>query len=213
MTFRNRIPLAVVLGTALSLALLVAPATAAPGATTDLAVLATPAIPDISLVDQNGKKIHFYSDLIQGKVVAVNFVFTTCSTICTPQGARFAELRKLLGDQAGRDVHLISVSIDPQSDTPAKLKAWSEKLGAGPGWTLVTGEKDEVVRLLKSLGAFDVDIKRHTPSLLLGNDRDKRWTRAYSLAPAAQLAGLLEGLRDGLRDKPPGLKTPPKEGK
>jgi protein SCO1/2 len=204
MTFRTRYLFAL-LGALLSLALSGVPVTAAPGATPEPAVLAAPVIPDVSLVDQNGKKIRFYRDLIQGKIVAVNFVYTTCSTICTPQGARFAELRKLLGDKAGRDVHLISVSIDPQSDTPAKLKAWSEKLGAGPGWTLVTGEKDEVVRLLKSLGAFDVDIRRHTPSLLLGNDRDKRWTRAYSLAPAAQLAGLLDGLRKGT--------SSPKEGK
>jgi protein SCO1/2 len=206
MTFRTPFSLAL-LGTVLSLGLSGGSAAAAPGAppeVTDPAVLAAPAIPDVSLVDQNGRKIRFYRDLIQGKIVAVNFVFTTCSTICTPQGARFAELRKLLGDKAGRDVHLISVSIDPQSDTPAKLKAWSEKLGAGPGWTLVTGEKDEVVRLLKSLGAFDVDIKRHTPSLLLGNDRDKRWTRAYSLAPAAQLAGLLDGLRKGTASRKEG---------
>ena len=158
-------------------------------------------IPDVSLVDQEGRKVRFYTDLVQGKVVAVNFIFTTCSTICTPQGARFAELRKLLGDRAGKDIHLISVSIDPQADTPAKLKAWSEKLGAGPGWTLLTGEKDEVVRLLKALDAFDVDIKRHTPSLLLGNEREKRWTRAYSLAPAAQLAALLDGMKSSANEK------------
>ncbi len=159
------------------------------------AVLAAPTIPDVSLVDQNGRKVRFYSDLIAGKTVAVNFVFTSCSTICTPQGARFAELQRLLGPKVGTEVHLISVSIDPETDTPAKLKAWSIKLGAAPGWTLVTGSKEEVVRLLKSLGAFDVDIRRHTPSMLLGNDREKRWTRAYSLAPAAQLAGLLDALR------------------
>ncbi len=156
--------------------------------------LAISAIPDVRLVDQNGHKVRFYTDLVQGKTVAVNFVFTTCSTICTPQGARFAELRKLLGNRAGQDIHLISVSIDPETDTAPKLKAWSEKLGGGPGWTLVTGEKDEVVRLLKSLGAFDVDIKRHTPSVLLGNDRERRWTRAYSLAPAAQIIRLLDRL-------------------
>ncbi len=156
--------------------------------------LAISAIPDVRLVDHNGRRVRFYTDLVQGRVVAVNFVFTTCSTICTPQGARFAELRKLLGSRAGQDIHLISVSIDPETDTPAKLKAWSDKLGGGPGWTLVTGEKDEVVRLLKSLGTFDVDIKRHTPSVLLGNDRERRWTRAYSLAPAAQIMRLLDGL-------------------
>lgn len=163
--------------------------------------LSISSIPDVALVDQEGRKVRFYTDLVQGKVVAVNFVFTTCSTICTPQGARFAELRKLLGDRAGKDIHLISVSIDPQADTPGKLKAWSEKLGAGPGWTLVTGERDEVVRLLKALDAFDVDIKRHTPSLLLGNERDKRWTRAYSLAPAAQLAALLDGMKSPAKAK------------
>ncbi len=203
MTSRAWFPIALLAGVVLSLG---APVSAVPGAPAEQpANLAAPTIPDVSLVDQDGKKIRFYSDLVQGKVVAVNFVFTTCSTICTPQGARFAELRKLLGTKAGKEVHLISVSIDPQSDTPGKLKAWSAKLGAGPGWTLVTGEKDEIVRLLKSLGAFDVDIKQHTPSLLLGNDRNKRWTRAYSLAPAAQLAGLLEGLR--------GASAAPKVGK
>lgn len=177
-------------------ALFLAPAHAGEaGARPSAEALSISSIPDVSLVDQEGRKVRFYSDLVQGKVVAVNFVFTSCSTICTPQGARFAELRKLLGDRAGKDVHLISVSIDPQGDTPAKLKAWSEKLGTGPGWTLLTGEKDEVVRLLKALDAFDVDIKRHTPSLLLGNEREKRWTRAYSLAPAAQLAALLDGMK------------------
>lgn len=208
MTFRSGFPPAILAAAVLAFAFSASPATAVPGAPsqpTGPAELSAPSIPDVSLIDQDGKKIHFYSDLIEGKVVAVNFVFTTCSTICTPQGARFAELRKLLGEQAGKEVHLISVSIDPQVDTPPKLKAWSEKLGAGPGWTLVTGEKDEIVRLLKSLGAFDVDIKRHTPSLLLGNDRAKRWTRAYSLAPAAQLAALLDGLR---KETSPG-----KEGK
>ncbi len=166
-------------------------------------------IPDVELFDQNGHKVHFYSDLVEGKVVAMNFVFTTCSTICTPQGARFAELRKLLGNRAGSDIHLISVSIDPQTDTPAKLKAWSDKLGGGPGWTLVTGEQAEVVRLLKSLGAFEVDIKRHNPSVLLGNDRDQHWTRAYSLSPAAKLVELL----DELRDESPGASAAAKEGK
>ncbi len=186
----------VLAGTVLFFALHSAAAVASEVATKAAAAepLAISAIPDVRLVDQNGRKVRFYSDLVQGKTVAVNFVFTTCSTICTPQGARFAELRKLLGSRAGQDIHLISVSIDPETDTPSKLKAWSEKLGGGPGWTLVTGEKDQVVRLLKSLGAFDVDIKRHTPSVLLGNDRERRWTRAYSLAPAAQIIRLLDGL-------------------
>ena len=172
--------------------------------------LATPSealdIPDVAVVDQDGHARRFFSDLVQGKVVAINFVFTTCTTICNPQGATFAQIERLLGPKVGRDVHLVSVTIDPTTDTPERLKSWSENLGAAPGWTLVTGERDEILRLLKALGAYTPDRGRHTPLLLLGNDRQKRWTRAYSLAPAARIAGLLEGMMS-----PPG--GAPKEGK
>jgi len=149
-------------------------------------------IPDIAVVDQDGKALRFYSDLVAGRVVAVNFIFTTCTTICPPMGATFAKLQKLLGDRAGRDVRLISVSIDPVSDTPERLKAWSQKFGAGPGWTLVTGERTEINRLLKALGSYAPNIGDHSPLVLLGNDARHRWTRAYGLAPPAKLAELID---------------------
>src|SRR5687767_2097048 len=94
-------------------------------------------IPDIAVIDQNGKAVRFHRDLVQGKLVAMNFIFTSCTTVCTPMGANFAALQKLLGDRT--DVALISVSIDPVNDTPARLKAWSARFQARPGWTLVTG--------------------------------------------------------------------------
>src|SRR4051794_33619736 len=72
-----------------------------------------PTIPDVSLVDQDGKPVHFYSDLVHGKVVMMSSIFTSCTTVCPPLGATFAKVQKLLGDRAGRDVHLISVSVDP----------------------------------------------------------------------------------------------------
>lgn len=154
-------------------------------------------IPDVSVVDHNGRSVQFYRDLVRGKVVAVNFVFTTCNTICNPQGSNFAELRKLLGAQAGRDVHLVSISIDPETDTPARLKSWSEKFGAGAGWTLITGKKPEVTKLLKALGAYNADRSQHTPILLLGNDATGKWQRSFSLAPPSQIASLLAGLSNG----------------
>ena len=102
-------------------------------------------IPDVELLDQDGRKIHFYSDLVKGKTVAINFIFTTCTTICPPMGATFASVQKELGD---RDVQFISISVDPVTDTPERLKAWRAKFKAGPRWTLVTGEKEKIDELL-----------------------------------------------------------------
>lgn len=151
-------------------------------------------IPDVSLVDQDGKPVHFYSDLVQGKVVMINFIFTSCTTICPPMGATFGKLQQLLGERAGRDVHLISVSVDPATDTPPRLKEWGKKFGAGPGWTLVTGERETVVQLLKALGVYTPNINDHTPLVLAGNDARGTWTRAYGLAAPAKLVELIDGL-------------------
>ena len=149
-------------------------------------------IPDVTVLDEEGNSRRFYSDLVKGRVVAVNFLFTNCTTICPPLGATFGRLRKLLGERAGRDIHLISISVDPTNDTPARLKAWSAKFGQGPGWHLITGEKAEIVRLLKALGAYTADPNNHPPLVLIGDDADGHWTRAYGLAPPARLAELID---------------------
>lgn len=151
-------------------------------------------IPDVPVLDQDGTPKRFYTDLVKGKVVAINFVFTTCTTICPPMGANFAKLQKLLGERAGRDVQLISVSIDPNIDTPERMKAWAQKFGAGPGWTLVTGDREEITRLLKALGVYTASVSDHSPLVLLGNDARHQWTRAYGLAAPAKLADLIAGM-------------------
>jgi protein SCO1 len=153
-----------------------------------------PSIPDVALVDQDGKRVRFYTDLVQGKVVMMNFIFTSCTTICPPMGATFAKVQKVLGERSGRDVHLISVSVDPGTDTPERLKAWSQKLGAGPGWTLVTGDREDVTKLLKALGVYTASISDHSPLVLVGNDVQGRWTRAYGLAPPTKLVELIDGM-------------------
>lgn len=154
-------------------------------------------IPDVRVRTQDGADKLFFSDLVEDKVVAMNFVFTTCTTICPPLGANFGKLQELLGDKAGRDVHLISVSVDPVTDTPERLKAWGDVFGAGPGWTLVTGDKDQITRLLKSLQVFTPDIRDHSPVLIMGNAAKNEWTRAYGLAAPTELAGMLEKLVAG----------------
>jgi protein SCO1/2 len=160
-----------------------APQPAAPGT-------AAMSIPDIAVTTQDGRTVNFYSDLIKGKVVAVNFVFTTCTTVCPPLGAIFGKLQEQQGS-----AQLVSVSIDPEVDTPARLAAWSKKFGARAGWTLVTGRKDDIVRLLKALNAYSPDFMNHQPVTIVGNDATGTWKRSYGFTSASKLAGMLEELQ------------------
>ena len=150
-------------------------------------------IPDIEVLDQNGRKIHFYTDLVKGQTVVINFIFTTCTTICPPLGATFARVQKELGDKVGRDVRFISISVDPATDTPERLKAWGAKFHAGEGWTFVTGNKPQVDELLRVLGASSARREDHSPTVLIGNDAHGAWTRTYGLASSSQLVQIING--------------------
>ena len=149
-------------------------------------------IPDTELLDQDGRKIHFYTDLVKGHAVAINFIFTTCTTICPPLGATFARVQKELGDKVGRDVRFISISVDPATDTPERLKAWGAKFHAGEGWTFVTGNKPQVDELLRALGASSARREDHSPTVLIG-DAHGNWTRTYGLASSSQLVQIIDG--------------------
>ena len=150
-------------------------------------------IPDAAVLDQNGQQLHFRSDLIDNRVVVVNFIFTSCTTVCSPMGANFAALQKRLG--SGTDVRLVSVSLDPDSDSPARLKAWSERFGAKPGWTLVTGKREEIDRLLKAFGVYTPDRISHSPILLVGDGRRNVWTRANGLLAPRKVTEIIEEMR------------------
>ena len=154
-------------------------------------------IPDVELLDQNGRKIHFYTDLVKGQTVVINFIFTTCTTICPPLGATFARVQKELGDKVGRDVRFISISVDPATDTPERLKAWGAKFHAGEGWTFVTGNKPQVDELLRSLGASSASREDHSPTILIGNDAHGTWTRTYGLAHTSQLLQIINDIMVG----------------
>ena len=154
-------------------------------------------IPDVKVLDQHGNALNFYSDLIKDKTVAINFIFTNCTTICPPLAANFARLQKEMGDRIGKDVHLISISVDPVTDTPERLKAWGAKFKAGPGWTFVTGEKQEMDKLLNALGAAVSKREDHTPAMIIGNDSKGVWTRTYGLAKIPQILGVLNNVMAG----------------
>src|SRR5205814_10547279 len=96
------------------------------------------------LIDQNGRKVRFYTDLLQGKVVIINSFFATCQGSCLPLNRNLEKVQQALGDHLGKDVHILSISVDPTVDTPPKLKAYAKKLNAKPCWYFVTGEHHNV---------------------------------------------------------------------
>lgn len=147
-------------------------------------------IPNSAVYDQNGKQLDFYTDLIKGKTVAINFIFTTCTASCPPLTATFRKVQQDAG-QRGLDVKLISVSVDPTVDTPERLHAFAEKYNAGPGWTFVTGNKGEIDLLLKGLGVAITSKNDHTPMIMIGNDVADYWTRAYGLSSPTKLVDLI----------------------
>ncbi len=147
------------------------------------------AIPDVDVVTHTGQAVRF-SSLTGSRLVAVNFIFTTCTTVCPVMGARTARLQTLLGDRAD-DVAIVSISIDPRNDTPERLAAWAKRFHAKPGWTLVTGDQGEIERLLRAFGVPSADPASHTPLLLI-RDASGNWERVDGLAEPSQVVKLLE---------------------
>lgn len=149
-------------------------------------------IPDATVYDQRGNKLKFYTDLIKGKTVGINFIFTTCTTICPPLTATFRRVQQELGEPLADDVQLISISVDPTTDVPERLKEYATKFKAGRGWTFVTGDKAEIDSILTALGVAVANKTDHTPMVLIGNDSTGNWTRAYGLSRPAILAQLIK---------------------
>ena len=147
-------------------------------------------IPDVTVQDQNGKSLSFYSDLVKGKVVAINFIFTTCTTICPPLSATFRRVQQQLAEQK-IPVQLISVSVDPAIDTPERLNSFAAKFNAEPGWTFVTGNTTDINSLLQQLGVAVTNRNDHTPMILIGNEGADYWTRAYGLSSPTSLVKLI----------------------
>jgi len=150
-------------------------------------------IPDVALTDQNGRSVRLDRDVVHGKIVVMNFIFTTCTTVCSPMGANFAALQQRLGDR--NDVALVSISLDPSTDTPAKLKAWSERFHARPDWTLLTGRESDVTLVLKALGVYTPNRFTHAPIALVGSDASGRWERVSGLLPPDQLVSVIDSVR------------------
>lgn len=150
-------------------------------------------IPDVVVRDQTGRTLRFYTDLMKGKTVAIDFIFTTCTTTCPLLSANFRKVQEGLAGSEARDVQLISISVDPLTDIPERLQAFAAQFHAAPGWTFVTGTKQEIDRLLRALGASVADKNDHTLRILIGNEPLQYWRRLSGLeSPVKILAAIKE---------------------
>jgi protein SCO1/2 len=143
-------------------------------------------IPDARVYDQDGKLHHFYSDLVKGRTVAINFIFTTCTGVCPPITATLRRVQQQLPARAPA-IQLISVSVDPETDTPLRLHEFAAKFKAGPGWSFITGDRTEIDLILRALGVAVGNKNDHTPMILIGNERAHHWTRVYGLSSPTTL--------------------------
>jgi protein SCO1 len=137
--------------------------------------------PNVALTTQDGKVVRLYDDLLKGKAVAVNVIYTRCTASCPLETAKLAQVQRLLGDRVGKDIFFYSISIDPAHDTPAALKAYAEKFHAGPGWLFLTGDEDDIKLVSKKLGLSSLtdfaNRDGHQPSLMIGNEPTGEWMR------------------------------------
>jgi len=159
-----------------------------------------PYFPDPVLVDQGGRRVRFYSDLLKGKIVVINMMYTVCTRICPSNIARLREVQARLGKRSGRDVHLYSLTLRPELDSPPALAAYARQFDVAPGWSFLTGQPGDIDLLRRKLGFYDTDpvadadIANHTGALRLGNVDRERWLMMPNQTPAAQVVLAIDNL-------------------
>lgn len=157
--------------------------------------------PNVVLTTQDGVKVHFYDDVIKGKSVVIDLIYTSCVDACPLETARLAQVQKMLGDRMGKDIFFYSITIDPANDTPKVLKAYRDKYHIGPGWTFLTGKKADIDLISKKLGLYTEpdpnDRDGHTPSVMIGNEPSGQWMRNSATDNARILANMIGNWLDG----------------
>jgi protein SCO1 len=155
--------------------------------------LASYSVPDVTLTDQNGHKVSLPDLLNSDQPVMLNFIFTSCTAICPAMSAIFASVQKRLGSDSDK-LHMISVSIDPEYDTPDALKAYAQRFKAGSQWEFLTGSQDDSITVQKAFDADRGDKMNHAPLTLIRAKRGSQWIRYEGFATAAELAKELKNM-------------------
>ena len=143
-------------------------------------------VPDVTLLEMTGSKVPLASLLAGDAPIFLNFIFTTCTSVCPVMSATFAEVQRQLGDEAHR-VRMISISIDPEHDDPARLREFARKHDAGPGWRFLTGRPDDIVAVQRAFNSYRGNKMSHAPSTYLRMSASDAWVRVDGLASASDL--------------------------
>lgn len=163
--------------------------------------------PNVVLTTQEGKKVRFYDDVIRGKVVAINFIYTNCGDICPLDTAQLLQVQRLLGARVGKDVFMYSISVDPEYDTPARLARYMRTFDVQPGWTFLTGKPSDIDLIQRKLGIRPVtpkQIKDHDTRFVVGNEATAQWIKRSPYDDPLVLANLLG---ESLQTRSLGTKT------
>jgi protein SCO1 len=151
---------------------------------------------DVPLLDQNGKQQRLYSDLLQGKVVIINSFFATCKDSCPVMARNFARIQESFGDRIGKDVFLLSLTVDPETDTPERLKAYAQQMKAKPGWLFLTGTRENVNYALRKLGLYTEEKQSHLTMFIIGNEPTGLWKKTQGTALADDLIHIVQTVLD-----------------
>jgi protein SCO1/2 len=143
-------------------------------------------IPDVALIDAGNRKVALRAELADSRTTMVNFIFTSCTSICPVMSRVFAEIQSRLNGE-GKRAHLVSISIDPEYDTPARLKEYATGLGAGPDWLMLTGRLQDSIAVQRAFDSYRGDKMNHLPSTFIRAGATGPWIRIDGLASADEL--------------------------
>ena len=142
-------------------------------------------MPDVKLIDSNGKLVSLRNSLDTDSPVMLNFIFTTCAAICPVMSSTFSSVQEKLG--AEHKVRMISVSIDPEHDSPSRLNAYAKKFGAGEQWSMLTGSVENSIAVQRAFDAYLGDKMNHRPITFIRKGTGEPWLRIDGLASADDL--------------------------
>ena len=148
-------------------------------------------IPDVKLVDMNRTQVSLREVLDDKSPVILNFIYTSCTAICPVTTATFQQVQQELG--AGRDkVRMVTISIDPENDTPARLKEYASRYSVGPQWKILTGTVENSIAVQRAFGVYSGDKMNHKPvTFLRPKGADKPWVRLDGFASASDIVNEL----------------------
>lgn len=164
--------------------------------------------PNLPVVTQDGKTLRFYDDLIKGKIVVISFIFTSCKDLCPITTSRLAQVEEKLGESVGRDVFIYSISVDPENDTPQRLKQYAEAFHTGPGWLFLTGTLADIRAINGKLGERMRSLSEHRNEIVLGNDATGEWQRDNVFGDLNRVVTSIRAMDPKWREQ---VRTAPKE--